>query len=84
MFQSFTGLPVFMCITSRISKVHVIHENIARSITENGFDRDRPLPGICIWYKAAEKVQDNISWNLQFTDPCMWWQSEKPKTNAVY
>ena len=48
-----------------------MHCNIAESLASDGFDPQRPLPGIVIDYSAdAIKNKSEIDWNMVFTRAC--------------
>jgi hypothetical protein len=48
--------------------VKVIHETLHRSVDENGYDIARPQPGIAVHFRSPAKVDDNLEYNMKFTD----------------
>lgn len=64
MDKTFSGILRFPVLR----QVRVIHETIHKSIEENGWDRDRPLPGICIHYKTPGALKLHLAHNIAFTD----------------
>lgn len=49
------------------SQVKVVHESLHASLIDNGFDPNRPLPGVCIHFSSPSAVEDNVQYNLDFS-----------------
>lgn len=48
--------------------IRVVHESLVKSMDDNGYDPNRPLPGICIHYVSPEGIKANVAFNLEFSD----------------
>ena len=46
----------------------VVHESLHTSLIDNGYDPNRPLPGVCIRFTSPATLDDNLQYNLSFSD----------------
>ena len=49
-----------------MSPSRYVHQNFYKNMVTDGFDPERLLPGICVQYKAQDKLREMLDWNVAF------------------